>query len=165
MLSTFHPPCFSSSFKYCPRVISGKRQLELTYPCSVRASLSCSPLLFSHIPSAICGLLPSLLQRSAHISPYKASPSQTVLRNTRIPTHPFSALPSHLSDLFFSPDQNLTSHVKGVIFNIMSVCGCSKTVMLQLPKLATPVRLRSPAPFFEKAKKVPAGACFFRIWV
>ncbi len=29
-----------------------------------------------------------------------------------------------------------------------SSSGCSKTVMLQLPKLATPVRLRSPAPFF-----------------
>ena len=36
-----------------------------------------------------------------------------------------------------------------VRYIIKCCCGCSKTVMLQLPKLATPVRLRSPAPFFS----------------
>ena len=32
--------------------------------------------------------------------------------------------------------------------------GCSKTVMLQLPKLATPVRLRSPAPFSIRGNRM-----------
>ena len=36
----------------------------------------------------------------------------------------------------------------GCILYQHTVCGRSKMVMLQLPKLATPVRFRSPAPFF-----------------